>query len=177
MQRYFLVYGAISGAIVIFSTLVGLAIADGNPSFSFSMWLGYLIMLVALSMIFIGIKRYRDQELGGVITFGGATLVGLGIAAVAGAVYVVVWEVYLAATDYAFIENYTASLIDQAKTSGADEAELTALEASMEEMKIQYAQPVYRVLITFLEIFPVGLVITLVSAAILRKSEVLPASA
>ena len=40
-------------------------------------------MIVALSVIFLGVKRYRDQELGGVIRFGTAFMLGLGIAAVA----------------------------------------------------------------------------------------------
>ena len=45
----------------------------------------------------------------------------------------------------------------------------------MERLREQYANPVFRLPITFLEIFPVGLLITLVSAGLLRNSELLPA--
>ena len=39
----------------------------------------------------------------------------------------------------------------------------------MQQMKVMYANPLYNVLFTFIEPFPVGLVITLISAAVLRK--------
>jgi hypothetical protein len=43
--------------------------ADGTLS-PHMMVLTYIVMLVALSMVFVGIKQYRDQVLGGVIKFG-----------------------------------------------------------------------------------------------------------
>lgn len=176
MHRTALIYGTISGAIVIGSTVVGVSVLDGTDTATFPEWLGYLTMLVALSLIFIGIKRYRDQEQGGVITFGKATLVGLGIAAVAGVIYVGVWEAYLASTDYAFIDQYTAAIIAEEEANGMTGAELQAKVAEMEGMKETYANPLFRLPITFLEIFPVGVLITLISAALLRKSSFMPAS-
>jgi hypothetical protein len=133
-------------------------------------------MLIALSMIFVGIKRYRDQHLGGVIRFGTAVALGLGIAAVAAIIYVGVWEIYLAMTDYAFMEQYAQGVIDEKTADGVSGAELQATIDSMETMQRQYANPLFRLPMTFLEIFPVGVLITLISAAILRKSEALPAS-
>ena len=49
--------------------------------------------------------------------------------------------------------------------------------AKMEQFKEQYRNPLFRVPVTFLEIFPVGLLIALISAAVLRNSRVLPAAA
>jgi uncharacterized membrane protein len=176
MFRTSLVYGAISGAIVIGSTTAGISALGDDGLSAFPEWLGYLIMLLALTLIFVGIKRYRDQEQGGVITFGKATLVGLGIAAVAGVVYVVAWEAYLAATDYAFIDQYTTAYVANREAEGVAGPELEAVTAEMEAMKESYANPLFRLPITFLEIFPVGLLIALLSAALLRKSTFLPAS-
>ena len=175
MQRIILVYGAISGVIIIGSIIWGMAIA-GNDGMAMLEYLGYLIMLIALSVVFVGIKKYRDQELGGVITFGTAVLVGLGISAIASVIYVCAWEVYLAQTDYAFMNDYIAAAIAGKEAAGVSGAELQEFMASMEAMREQYAQPLYRVAITFLEIFPVGLLITLISGAVLRRSEVLPAN-
>jgi len=176
MKRIIFIYGFIAGLVVICSVLSGLALWSGAETLRAQMWLGYLIMLIALSMIFVGIKRYRDRQLGGVIRFGTATLLGLGIAAVAGVVYVVVWEVYLAVTDYAFIDQYTQGIIAGKEAAGVSGAELEAVVESMEKMQRQYSNPLFRMPMTFLEIFPVGLLITLVSAAILRNSKTLPAS-
>ena len=173
MKKLILTYGAIAGTIVIATMCIGLLVM---PAGAFPQWLGFLIMLVGLSLIFMGIKRYRDDEQGGIITFGKATLVGLGIAATAGVMYVVGWELYLATTDYAFIEEYTAAQIENRRQGGATEAEMAEFISAMDSMKEDYANPAYRLPITFIEIFPMALLVTLVSAGILRRSEVLPAS-
>lgn len=176
MQRIMIIYGAAAGAIAIGSAIWGITASGDGPALQSLEWLGYLVMLVALSMIFVGIKRYRDQQLGGVITFGKAMLVGLGTAMVASIVYVIVWEIYLAATDYSFIELYTDGLIAAEEAKGMRGEELIVMMVEMEDMKMRYANPLFRVPMTFLEIFPVGFLITLISAAILRNSKVLPAT-
>lgn len=175
MQRIILTYGIIAGLIVIASAILGLVLSGGEETLHAQEWLGYLVMLIALSLIFVGIKRYRDRHLGGVIRFGTATLVGLGIAAVASIVYVAVWEVYLAVTDFAFMDQYASGVIAARQAEGVAGDELAAITENLESMKRQYANPLFRLPLTFLEIFPVGLLITLISAAILRNSKALPA--
>ena len=170
MQRIALVYGLLSGAIVIGGVILGMELSGGDGDFQVLEWLGYLIMLVALSLVFVGIRQYRDQELGGVITFGKAALTGIAISAVASIVYVAVWEIYLAATDYAFIGEYTAGLIESQRADGLQGPELEAFINEMEAMNANYARPLYRLPLTFVEIFPVGLLVTLISAAVLRKT-------
>lgn len=174
MQRIILTYGAVAGIIIIGSMIVGIYYASQEEAPRFSHLAGYLIMIVALSCIFVGIKRYRDRELGGVIRFGTAFLLGLGITAVASVVYVAAWEVNLSLTDYAFADDYARSVIAGKEAAGVGGADLEAEVAKMEEFKQQYANPAFRVPVTFLEIFPVGLLIALISAAVLRNSEVLP---
>ena len=174
MKTIIFVYGAISGVIIICAITAGLVLGEGQGPWS-SQWLGYLIMLVALSLIFVGIKQYRDRELGGVITFGKAFGMGLGIALVAGVAYVISWELYLAMTDYAFIDSYTQGIIDAEKAAGISEEALQKLVAEMDSMKETYNNVLYRLPITFLEIFPVGLLVSVVSAALLKNAGVLPA--
>ncbi len=176
MQKLMLVYGTIAGTIIIGSIIFGLALDTDDDSMKSLEWLGYLIMIVALSMIFIGIKRYRDRDLGGVIRFGTAAKLGLGITLVASLIYVVAWEVNLSLTDYAFIDDYTQSIIAGKQAEGVEGAELEEVVAEMEKMKVQYSNPVYRLPMTFLEIFPVGLLITLIAAALLRNRRFLPAA-
>ncbi len=174
MLRNALVFGSISGLIVIVTIITGLAIGESHFS---SEWFGYLVMIVALSMIFLGVKRYRDNELGGVIRFLPALGLGLGIAVVAGVIYVAVWEIYLAASGYHFMDHYVASIIAAKKAQGVSGAALADFTAQMNAMKVQYANPLFRLPMTFLEIFPVGLIIALISAAVLRFPKVLPARA
>ncbi len=170
MWRFALVYGGAAGLITIIVMTAGIASSDGQGVLG-SQAVGYLIMLVAMSLIFVGIKRYRDTECGGVIKFLPAFGLGLGMAAVAGVAYVIVWEIYLATTDYAFYDQYAAAQLETKRAAGATQAELDALRQSMD----MFQNPVVRAPITFLELFPIGFVIALVSAALLRNPKVFPA--
>ena len=175
MKGTMLTYGLVAGVLIAITMFVGLNLQSGEETPRFSQWVGYLIMIVALSLIFVGVKRYRDRELGGVIRFGTAFLLGLGITEVASVIYVAAWEGNLSLTDYAFADDYTRSVIAGKEAAGVSGAELEAEIAKMEEFKRQYANPLFRVPVTFLEIFPVGLLIALISAAVLRNSKILPA--
>jgi len=172
MFRTITIYGLISGAVVALG-ITAVSVVGGKHS----LWLGYLIMLVALSSILVGVKQYRDDVLGGVIGFGRALLVGLGIAVMAGIAYCAVWEVYLALTHYTFMDHYIAEMLAAKRAAGVSAAEYQKAAAQMEAMRIEYANPLYRVPMTFAEIFPVGVLIALVSAALLRNSKFLPSRA
>ncbi len=174
MGKTALIYGTIAGIVIAISMTLGF-LANETTGFTASEWFGYLLMLVALSFIFIGIKRYRDVVRGGVIGFWRATGLGLAITAIAGIFYVVNWEIYLSMTDYSFIDQYIAANMESARAGGASETELAEKAAEMEDVRTSYINPLYRVPITFMEIFPVGLIVSLISAAILRFSNILPA--
>ena len=167
MIKYALTYGLIAGLIVISTMITGMVLSGGEGAGS-SQWLGYLIMLVALTLIFIGVRRFRDRELGGVINFGRAFGLGLMIAAIAGVAYVLVWEIYLAATDHAFIDNYVNALLEKKEAAGLSAEKLAEEAAKMDELKAQYANPMFRIPITFSEIFPVGVVVALITAFVVR---------
>lgn len=176
MTRIILIFGVAAGLIV--AVPMCLLVANAEPgSAATSHFTGYLIMLLALSLVFLGVKRLRDRELGGVIRFGPALLVGLGISAVASMIYVIGWEVTLAVTDFAFIDSYSNAAVEAARTKGQTAAEIEALIAQMAEFREQYANPFFRLPVTFIEIFPVGLLVSLISAALLRNSRFLPARA
>ena len=173
MLRTILIFGVIAGLIVSANFFVALAV----PALQHhdNLLYGYLIMLVALSFVFVAIKRYRDRSLGGVIRFLPALWIGLGVSVVAGVIYTLGWEISLAATHYEFADSYGAAMIAAARAHGASPARLAEVAASMQAFKAQYANPLYRLPMTFAEIFPVGVVISLVSAALLRNSRFLPA--
>ena len=175
MLKYALTYGLLSGLVIIATMLTGITLS-GQESFFSSEWFGYLVMLVALTFIFVGVKRYRDVEHGGVIKFGPALLMGLSIAAVAGLAYVAVWEVYLAATDYRFMDEYVVGILRAEEAEGASAAALAKKAAELNALRVSYGNPLFRVPMTFLEIFPVGLLVALVSAALLRNPKLLPAA-
>ncbi|NQY41335.1 MAG: DUF4199 domain-containing protein [Henriciella sp.] len=173
MFRIMLVYGAIAGVVIIGIMLTGMMLSDGSGS----QLQGYLTMIIVLSLIFVGIKRYRDKELGGVIKFLPTFGLGTGIAAVAAVFYVVSWETSLHLTDFAWVEAYVESTVAGYEAKGFAGEELAEKVAKLEEMMAGYENPLLRIPMTFVEIFPVGLLVALISAALLRNPKLLPAKA
>jgi uncharacterized protein DUF4199 len=176
MIRIILIFGIAAGVIVAVPMCLMVANSE-HGSAAQSYFAGYLVMVLALSLIFFGVKRLRDREMGGVIRFVPALLAGLGISAVAGVIYVIGWEIALAVTDFAFIDSYSSAAVEAARAKGASAAEIEAVIVNMDEFRRQYANPFFRLAVTFIEIFPVGLLISLISAALLRNSRFLPARA
>ncbi len=175
MLRIALIYGGIASAVVVGAITAGIAMSpDGHGG---GQTVGFAIMFLAFALIFFGVKRHRDQDRGGVIKFLPALGLGLAVAAVATVVYVVVWEVYLAATDYAFIHQYAEGVIESQRAKGLSGEALEREIAKVEAVVRNYDNPFLRLPITASEIFPVGAVVALISAALLRNEKFLPARA
>lgn len=174
MGRIIAVYGIIAGTIVIIGMFISITfVADHG---TMGMVAGYLSMLVALLFVFTGVKRYRDVNLGGVITFWKAVGVGLGIGLVASLFYILGWEVYMWRTGGTFMTEYIAKSVQDMRAAGKSAAEIAKFSSEMGAMAEQYKNPLFRMALTLTEILPVALLVALVSAALLRKSSFLPAT-
>ena len=134
---------------------------------------GYVSMLLALSLIFFAVKRQRDIAQGGVIKFLPAFGMGLAISVVASIVYALGWELTLATTGLDFAGPYTEAAIASAREKGMSGADLAAYEARMRGFAEMYSNPAYRIPITMTELLPVGVIVSLVSALLLRNSRFL----
>lgn len=168
-----LLAGAIAGGgMSLTIALMGDSIGHGWAG----MAVGYAIMLVALSVVFLAVKRQRDEAGGGVIRFWRAFGMGLAISAVAGIIYVIAWEAAQATLIHGdFAREYGDSIIARQRAAGASAAELARLTREMADFAVQYRDPLFRLPMTFLEIFPVGVLVSLVSAALLRNPRFMPA--
>jgi hypothetical protein len=169
MKKVVLVYGIIAGLIVTgmmaFST--GYFCAKGD--FEGGMIYGYAAMIIAFSMIFVGVKTFRDKYNGGTINFGKAFKVGLFISLIASTIYVIGWLINYYCFMPDFMDKYAAVMIAKAKASGISVAELAKQTASMEQMKEWYKNPFFVILMTYVEILPVALVVTLITSLILKR--------
>ncbi|HEY6985106.1 MAG TPA: DUF4199 domain-containing protein [Rhodanobacteraceae bacterium] len=169
MWQKILGYGVVAGLIAGVPLSVIVIALEGHTPLAWGMVIGYVTMLIALSTVFVAIKRYRDTELGGVIGFWPALGLGIGISVVAGILYALCWEAAIGITHMDFATTYANTLIDQKKAAGVTGEALAQLTAEMERFKVQYANPLYRLPMTFTEIFPVGVLVSLVSAGLLRN--------
>jgi hypothetical protein len=126
-------------------------------------------MIIAFSFIYVGIRNYRDKYNQGVVSFGKALRVGLGITLIGATLYVITWliDFYCFVPD--FMDKYSAEMIRQAQASGATGAALDQKIVGIRQMAAWYKNPVFVVLMTYLEVLPVGIVISLIAALILKR--------
>ncbi|MFA6440364.1 MAG: DUF4199 domain-containing protein [Bacteriovoracaceae bacterium] len=178
MRKIVFIYGGIAGLSMISMFLISFSLMErGVLSFDNSELFGYTTMIIVLSLIFFGVKSFRDKHTNGTMTFGKGFKVGISIAAVASLFYAGGWEIYYNTTDLkdTFMPRYTELTIKKMQHDGKSQEEIQKKREEMKMFAEMYKNPLIRFGMTLLEIFPVGLVITLVSAGILRKKAILPA--
>jgi hypothetical protein len=168
MKKTVWTFGLIAGAILSIMMLATMPFMD-RIGFETGELIGYTTIIAAFLLIFAGIKSYRDNRAGGVISFGRAFALGLLINVVASACYVATWQVIYFRLAPDFGEQYAAHQLEKARAEGASEQELARKSAEMARFQELYKNPLFNAGVTFLEPFAVGLVVALVSAGILRR--------
>jgi hypothetical protein len=173
MKRTVLTFGLIAGGILSLMLLVTLPFHEqiGDKA----ELIGYTSMVAAFLLIFFGVRAYRDNVAGGRIGFGRAFAVGALIAVVASVCYVVTWEIVYYGLVPDFGEKYMARVLQQAQQAGATPEALAAQRAEMARFVELYRNPLFNVAITFIEPLPIGLLMALVSAGVLRRGAASPA--
>jgi len=175
MLSTILKYGLIAGLIVGCIDFALFVAMGDSPHLEYGMVIGYGIMLLALSTVFVAIRRYRDRDLAGVIRFWPAFGMGVAISFIAALFYVFAWEASQAVTGADFASFYANAMIEQARAGGESAAEIAKMTAELAQFKLQYADPAWRLPMIFSEIFPVGVLVSLVSALLLRRPGFMPA--
>jgi hypothetical protein len=170
MRRIVLTFGLIAGGLLSLMLVVSMALID-RIGMETGQTIGYTTMVLAFLFVFFGVRAYRDNVSGGAIGFGRAFAIGLLITAVASACYVLTWQVIYHWMIPDFAERYAAQMLESARASGATAEQLAAQSREMERFQALYANPLFNIAITFLEPLPVGVVMSLVSAGILRRRE------
>lgn len=169
MKRTVLTYGLIMGAIFTAGTIYMSELLFYNkPEIKSNDLLGYVVMLIIYSLIFIGVRNYRNNQLGGVVSFKKAFKVGTMITLVAATFYVLISMIYL----YQFAPDYMDRYADYVLRHSSP-TELEAKSESMESLKDMYKNPLFAILYTYMEILPLGLIVALISALILKSKKTL----
>lgn len=175
MRKTVLTFGIISGLILsaTMSATLPLLHKVGQGK---ALMIGYTTMVLAGLLVFFGIRTYRDNVSGGTVTFARGFVVGILITLIANFFYVATWEIIYHKFTPDFAEKYAAQMVERAKSSGASQQKIDQTAREAEQFVRNYHNPAYNIAMTFLEVFPVFLLITLLSAVILRRKS-LPASA
>jgi len=172
MKKIVWTFGLLAGGIMMAMFFIALPFHDAI-GFDYGMIYGYTSMVAAFLLVYFGIRSYRDSVGGGTVGFGRAVAVGTLIVMVASTLYVASWEVYFFGTDGGkeYIAGYQEYVVKKERAKGATQAELDKIVADNKAFAEMYQNPVINFGITFLEPLPVGLLVALISAAVLSRKK------
>ena len=171
MQKNIIIYGLTAGIVVsvlmVFN--INYVSQSGNVDYNTSLVLGYASMLIAFSLVYVGIRNYRDKYNGGVISFGKAFKIGTMIVLISSTIFVVIWliDYFFFIPDY--MEKYSAHELAKLKASGASQVEIDKETKELANFARMFKNPFFNAMMTYAEILPVGLVVTLISSLILKR--------
>lgn len=172
MKKTVWTYGLISGGVTAL-LMIGSAffMKSGTPAdWENGEVYGYASILLSMLFVFLGVRAYRDQVAGGTITFGKAFQVGIYIALISCVIYVITWMIVSKTILPDFMDQYVEYALQKLRDSGASAEEINKEADKMAKFKEMYKNPFIAAAITFIEPLPVALLVTLVSAGILRRS-------
>jgi hypothetical protein len=168
MKKTVLVFGVASGLVA--STLMLLTMPFMHRlGYDVGAVVGYTGIVAAFLVVFFGVRSYREQQADGRLTFGRGFAVGILIVLISCAFYVGTWEIIYFKLAPNFMSDWTAHAVEQARASGASQAKIDETVRQMAEFKRIYDNPLTNAAVTFLEPFPIGLLVALISAGVLRR--------
>jgi len=163
MNNIILKNGLFGGSIVSALLVIMTMYMKANPEKEVSMMIGFAGMLLSFFFVIKGIKQQREAN-NGIISFGKAFLTGFWIVLVISTIYVLVWLVILYNFFPNFMEHYANMAIEKASPN-----EVAKVTEEMNSYKEMYKNPIMVILLTYMEILPLGIVFSLVSALILKR--------
>lgn len=170
MKKTILTFGVIAG-LICSVWMVSFILMGKFDDFDYGMIYGYASMLIAFSMIFVGIKNYRDKQLNGSINFKTAFTIGLFITLIASTFYVVTWLICY----YTFLpdigDKYIAYKLNEMKQNNISPAEIDKYAQETKQFWESYKNPFFNAMLTYTEILPVGLIVSVISSLILKSKK------
>lgn len=170
MRKIVLTFGLLSGVLAATLMTANMLFID-RIGFDRGLVVGYTVIVISFLFVYFGIRSYRDNVLGGRISFAQGFQAGILITLISSLIYVGAWLITYPQLFPDFVDKYAAHVVEDKRASGASQAEIDSAIKEGEDMKQMLANPFINAAVTFTEPFPVGLVITLISAAVLRKKE------
>jgi len=167
MTKTILTYGLIGGVISTIGYII--TILTGHENMTNAMIIGFASMFIAFSLIFVAIKSYRDKQAGGVISFGNAFKMGVLMSLITSSIYVIVWLIALYNFFPDFAQQYGDKIVEQMREAGKTAEQINAQIAENAILVENYKNPIMVILYTYMEILPIGLLFSLLAAAILKK--------
>jgi hypothetical protein len=168
MRKTVVTFGLLSGAVAAAMMFLTLPFAE-RIGFDRSVYVGYTTIVISMLFVYFGVRSYRDNVLGGTITFGRGLQAGLLIAAISSLCYVAAWLVLFYGFMPDFADQYAAHVVESARASGGSQADVDKAIREADQARRWLANPLINAAVAFVEPFPVGILVALISAAVLKR--------
>lgn len=165
MKKIIWIYGLVIGSIVSTHTIIMMNMVVNNKAYGSNDLVGYAALIAMFSIIFFGVRQYRNQYCEGIISFGRAFKVGAWIALIGSTMYVLFGLGYY----YLFLPEFLDAYIRHVLDNCTSPQELAAKTTEMNNFREMYKNPLFAILISYMEVLPLGLIVALVSALILKN--------
>jgi hypothetical protein len=169
MTKIVLTFGLLSGAVAAVMMFLTLPFAE-RIGFDRAVYVGYTTIVISMLFVYFGVRSYRDNVLGGRMNFSKAFTAGMLITLISSACYVAAWLVMYYGFMPDFANQYADYLVEQARTQGATQAQIDTAIKQGEQARQWLANPLINAAVSFTEPLPVGVIVTLISAAVLKKT-------
>jgi len=93
LKKTILTFGLISGILASVLMIATLPFLKDFEHGNKGLIVGYTAIVLVSLLVFFGIRSYRDNLAGGVITFGRGFTIGIGITLISCVIYVIAWEI------------------------------------------------------------------------------------
>lgn len=167
MKKTILRYSLYSGLFMILFFLVD-SFFFRDTNFDTREILGWIGIFLSTVFIYFGIRHYRDRFNNGQLSFGKGLQLGL-LILLAPAIVFGVFNVIYVELNPEFMDQYYNYQVSQIRAS-LPATEATAKIEEMEKQKEMFMSPAVQFGAMFLSVFAVGLVVTVISALLLRRN-------
>jgi len=168
MKETVLKYGTISGLVLAVLLFISIPMA---PTLGFNT-VGMILFIgkmAAFIPIFFGIRSFRNNLGGGVLTFWKGFNIGIIIVVLACVFYALSWVILYYWVSPDFPDKYFQDFIAQLKIHGALAKDIVDAQTQFEQSKKVLANPLINGAYAFTDPLEFGIILTLIFTAILRK--------
>ncbi|MFK8163159.1 MAG: DUF4199 domain-containing protein [Lewinella sp.] len=167
MKSTILKYGLRAFATMLVLFVLAFLLGKGQ-SYTVQEILGYLTIVISLSLVYFAIRHYRDEVNGGQLSFGQGLWLGVIISACAGIGSAIADAIYTTVIYPDFITEYTQHELDKMKAS-LPPAEFETASAELLAQIEWMGNPAMLAIVMFVTVLLIGFIVSLVSSLLLRS--------
>ena len=163
-------YSLIIGVILSMYSILGIMFMTPESDLSTMELIGNTVMFLTIGFVmFFGIRKSRDTEGGGKISYGNVLIKGI-LATLLGSVfYALSFTIHSHFSDVNYTEIIMEMTIKEMQEEGLNDEEISLIIDQFEAFKPYYEMPVVKFFITILEPFIPGLIASLILGFILKR--------